>query len=118
MHLCLYKTSLGMVIVIIISRLSNLSLHMRKPTVCILCIGENKGADQLRSNCEAVQRLCFRFMDSTIPQLSKSKISCFCPSVLVQHDLCQTRLEPKLLDSHSQAQLCLIHGQVCFILTL
>ena len=28
---------------------------MGKPTICI---GENKGADQLRSNCEADQRLC------------------------------------------------------------
>ena len=27
---------------------------------------ENKGADQLRSNCEADQRLCFRYTDSTI----------------------------------------------------
>ena len=35
---------------------------MRKPDFC-LC--ENKGADQLRSNCEADQRLCFRYTDST-----------------------------------------------------
>ena len=34
---------------------------------------ENKGADQLRSNCEADQRLCFRYTDSTIPFLLKSK---------------------------------------------
>ena len=27
---------------------------------------ENKDADQLRSNCEADQRLCFRYLDSTI----------------------------------------------------
>ena len=45
---------------------------MGKPTICI---GENKGADQLRSNCEADQRLCFRFSDSTIPLLLKSEIS-------------------------------------------
>ena len=45
---------------------------MGKPTICI---GENKGADQLRSNCEADQRLCFRYTDSTSPLLSKSKIS-------------------------------------------
>ena len=46
---------------------------MRKPD-CFLC--ENKGADQLRSNWEADQRLCFfRYMDSTIPLLSKSGIS-------------------------------------------
>ena len=36
---------------------------MGKPTICT---GESKGADQLRSNCEADQRLCFRYMDSTI----------------------------------------------------
>ena len=43
-----------------------------KPTIYI---GENKVADQRRSNCEADQRLCFRYTDSTIPLLSKSKIS-------------------------------------------
>ena len=40
----------------------------------ILYIGENKGADQLRSNREADQRLCFRYTDSIVPLLSKSKI--------------------------------------------
>ena len=55
------------------------------------CLGENKGADQLRSHCEADQRLCFRYNDSTIPLLSKSKISSLLsPSVLVQLGLCQT----------------------------
>ena len=44
-----------------------LSRHVEKPTICI---GENKGADQLRSNCEADQRLCFRYTDSTIPLFS------------------------------------------------
>ena len=42
---------------------------MGKPTICI---GESKGADQLRSKCEADQRLCFRYMDSTMPHLLKS----------------------------------------------
>ena len=45
------------------------------------CICENKGADQPRSNCEADQRLCFCYTDSTIPLLSTSKISSFQPSV-------------------------------------
>ena len=36
---------------------------------------ETKGADQLHSNCEADQRLCFRYTDSAIPLLSTSKIS-------------------------------------------
>ena len=42
-----------------------------------ICIGENKGADQLRGNREADQRLCFRYSDSTIPPLLNSKISSF-----------------------------------------
>ena len=43
---------------------------MGKPTICI---GENKGADQLRGNREADQRLCFRYSDSTIPLLFNPK---------------------------------------------
>ena len=49
-----------------------MSRPMEKP---IIFIGENKGADQLRSNCEADQRLCFRYTDRTIPLLYKTKIS-------------------------------------------
>ena len=41
----------------------------RKPDFC-LC--ENKGTDQLCSNCTADQRLCFRYKDSTIPLLPNS----------------------------------------------
>ena len=50
----------------------DMSLIMRKPD---FCIRENKDADQLRGNRESDQRLCFRYMDSTIPLLSKSEIS-------------------------------------------
>ena len=49
-----------------------MSRIVRKPEFC-LC--ENKGADQLRGNREADQRLCFRHSDSTIPLLLKSEIS-------------------------------------------
>ena len=67
----------------------------KKPTICI---GKNKGADQLRINCGADQCLCFFYMDSTIPLLSKSKISSLFPSSeTVQAGLCQTWSEPKLL---------------------
>ena len=48
-----------------------MSRVMRKPA---LCICKNK-ADQLRGNHEADQRLCFRYINSTIPLLSKSEIS-------------------------------------------
>ena len=41
---------------------------MRKPAFCIC---ENKDADQLCGNRTADQRLCFRYIDSTIPLLSK-----------------------------------------------
>ena len=43
---------------------------MRKPAF-LIC--ENKGADQLRSNCTADQRLCFRYINSTIPLLPNFK---------------------------------------------
>ena len=68
---------------------------MGKPTIYI---GENKGADQLRRNCEADQRLCFRYSDSTIPLLSKSQSSSLQPSsVTVQPGLCRTCSETTLL---------------------
>ena len=61
---------------------------MRKPTFCIC---ENKDADQLRGYREADQRLCFRYMASTTPLLSKSEISILQPScVAVQPGLCRT----------------------------
>ena len=69
---------------------------MRKPTICIIC--DNKGADQLRGNREADQRLRFRYTASTIPLLSKSKISSLKPfSGLVQAGLCGTCSETTLL---------------------
>ena len=49
-----------------------MSLVVRKPAFCIC---KNKDADQLRGNREVDQRLCFRYTESTIPLLSKSKIS-------------------------------------------
>ena len=68
---------------------------MGKPTICIC---ENKDADQLRGNREADQRLCFRYSDSTIPLLLKSKISRLWPSsVPVQLALCRTCSETTLL---------------------
>ena len=39
------------------------------------CVCENKDADQLRGNREADQRLCFRYIASTIPLLPKYEIS-------------------------------------------
>ena len=53
---------------------------MRKPTFCIC---ENKDADQLRGNREADQRLCFRYIDSTIPLLPIYKISSLKSSCVV-----------------------------------
>ena len=66
----------------------NMSLVVIKPAFCIC---ENKDADQLRGNREADQRLCFRYMDSTIALLPKSKISSLqTSSVAVQPGLCRT----------------------------
>ena len=58
-----------------------MSLVVRKPAFCIC---ENKDADQLRGNREADQRLCFRYIDSTIPVLSKPPaIFCDCTAWFV-----------------------------------
>ena len=66
----------------------HLSRVVRKPAFCIC---ENKDADQLRGNREADQRLCFRYIDSTIPLPSKSEISSlYSSSVAVQPGLCGT----------------------------
>ena len=43
----------------------------------LVCICENKGADQLRSNCAADQRLCFCYTDGKIPLLPKP-LAIFC----------------------------------------
>ena len=51
---------------------NHLSLFVRKPAFCIC---ENKDADQLRGNREADQRLCFRYVDGTIPLLPIYEIS-------------------------------------------
>ena len=78
--LCLYSFKKVMI--------HNMSRIVRKPD---FCLGENKGADQLRGNREADQRLCFRYSDSTIPLLLKSEISSFYLfSELVQAGLCRT----------------------------
>ena len=52
--------------------LYQVSRIVRKPD---FCLGENKGADQLRGYREADQRLCFRYSDSIIPLLLIAKIS-------------------------------------------
>ena len=55
-----------------ISPENNMRHVKRKPD---FCIRENKDADQLRGNREADQRLCFRYIDSSIPLLSKYEIT-------------------------------------------
>ena len=68
--------------------LHEISLVMRKLDFC-LC--ENKGTDQLCSNCTADQRLCFCYTESTIPLLLKSKISSFKSySLAAQAGMCGT----------------------------
>ena len=61
---------------------------MRKSAFCIC---KKKGADQLHSNGAADQRLSFLYIDGTIPQLPKSKISSLKLSfVAVQPGMCLT----------------------------
>ena len=78
---------------------------MRKTTFCIC---ENKDAEQLRDNCEADQRLWFRYLHSTIHLLSKFELSSLYQisvHVAVQPDLCRTRSEPKCCFSNDAAHM-------------
>ena len=78
---------------------------MRKPD---LCICENKGADQLRSDCTADQRLCFYYIDSTFPLLPKSRnfkpLASLCGCTWFVSDLVGN---PEEWFSHDEAQICL-----------
>ena len=76
---------------------------MRNPAFCIC---QNKAADQLRGNHEADQRLCFRYIDSTIPLLSKSEILSLKPSsVAIQPGLCWTGRKPECWFSYDAARM-------------
>ena len=63
----------GMVIMTNLLLGHHLSRVVRKQF--FFCICENKDEDQLRGNREADQRLCFHYINSTIPLLSKYEIS-------------------------------------------
>ena len=79
---------------------------MRKSAFCIC---ENKDADQLRGNREADQRLCFRYIDSTIPLLPKLRnfkpVAIFygCTAPLLSDQVGH----PEDRFSHNEAQLIL-----------
>ena len=81
--------------------LYHVSRVVRKPAFCIC---ENKDANHLNGNREADQRLCFRYTDSTIPLLSKSKllaIFCGCTAWFVS-DLVEN---PEDRFSHNEAHV-------------
>ena len=90
---------------------------MRKPTFCIC---ENKDADQLHGNRKADQRLCFRYIDSTIPLLSKSEISSLWQScVAVQPGLCRIGRKPECWFSHDADHFaCLSYYELHHLKTL
>ena len=64
---------------------------MRKSAFCIC---ENKGRDQLRSNCAADNHLCFSYIDSTVVRLADYLLLVLF-SVAVHTVLCRTKSETK-----------------------
>ena len=76
---------------------------MRKQT---FYINENKGADQFRSNCEADQRLAFRYMDSTIPLCSNLKLPASSHLLCLYRSMCVGPVrKPHCWFSHDVAQM-------------
>ena len=77
------------VLQLMLCRIVYMSRLMRKPIICVC---------EKQRNCEADQRLCFRYTDSNNPLLSTSKISSLWPSsVIVQPSLCWTCSRTTLL---------------------
>ena len=80
---------------------------MRKPAFGIC---ENKDADQLRGTREADRRLCFRYIDTTMPLPSKPEIS----KLLAILCGCTTRFVSDLVGnpedrfSHNEAHLIVV----------
>ena len=56
------------------ARINDTSRVIRNPNILFYTC-ENKGADQLRCNRAADQRLCFCYIDTVFPLLPKSEIS-------------------------------------------
>ena len=85
-------------------RLHKLSCVMRKLNFAYVktefCICENKGTDQVCSDCAADQPLCFHYIDSIIPLLSKSETS---KSLAVQQGLGRACLQPRIMFSCNAA---------------
>ena len=76
---------------------------MGKPTICIC---ENKGADQLRSNREADQRLCFRYSDSTVPLLLNPKFQASSSFLRLYRSVCvEPGRKPHCWFSHEAAHI-------------
>ena len=104
------NNTLGELIDLSDSNKAHLSRIVRKRDYCL---GENKGADQLRGNREADQRLCFRYTDSTFPLLLKSEISSFYLfSELVQAGLCRTWSEIPKTGFLASRLICHINSNV------
>ena len=86
---------------------------MRNPDFCIC---KNKDADQLRGHREADQRLCFRYIDSTIPLLPKSEIF---KSLAIFYN-CSARFVSDLVEnpedrfSHNEAHFPFLGSRVGF----
>ena len=81
----------------------HLSRLVGKPTICI---GENKGADQLRGNREVDRRLCFRYSDSIIPLQLNPKFQASSSFLCLYRSVCVGPVrKPHCWFSHEAAHL-------------
>ena len=85
---------------------------MRKPDFC-LC--ESKCADQLRRNCVADQRLCFRCKDSTIPPQHIPKISRFYLSSVMSDLVGNPEDQLSCVAAHFKLYKLISLGYICLI---
>ena len=89
-----------------------MSLVMRKPVICIC---ENKDADQFRGNREADQRFYFRYTASTIHLLPKPEIPSLYRHLLWLYSLVCVgpgRKARNFLTTRLTMIICITHGPV------
>ena len=78
---------------------------MGKPTICI----DNKSADQLRCNCEADQRLCFRYTKAQSLLYLTTKFHASSLLLCLYRPVCvRPVLKPHGWFSHKAAQILMI----------
>ena len=88
-------------------------MNKPRPEKSCFCICKSKGADRLRGNRAADQRLCSRYIDSTIPLLPKSELSFEISRNILRNHKIFIGLDSNILNSFSYLSTIWIYFSHC-----